>query len=384
MAIDSTALINALIDGGLTPAASRVIANALANAATPQFSQNRDVSDATPRDQLRLIDSDTRKYLLTNLDYSPESPYQSRLDSNPGQYAGGPSDHPYKDSQPVAPVPPLSRDSVAAGDYISVANAVDGDTPVSTVSLKLNSRGGSHLRANSATKTVEAVPINFVSPQGLVTGTVTEDSAATTVELAVRSLVSRDIVLADGSAASVLAWSATSTTTPTQAVVPSGAIMPFAAVLSGISGWLLCDGSAYSRTTYAALFALIGTSYGAGDNSTTFNVPDLRGYFIRGQGTNADGTASAALGAKQAQATKLPSTPFTGTTDNPGDHTHNTLAADSAAGTGPYHGEMTSASNPQNIATTAAGAHTHAVTISGGGDSETRPPNIALAYYIKT
>jgi microcystin-dependent protein len=43
------------------------------------------------------------------------------------------------------------------------------------------------------------------------------------------------------------------------------------------SGWLLCDGSAVSRTTYAALFAAIGTTYGAGNGSTTFNVPDLRG-----------------------------------------------------------------------------------------------------------
>ena len=46
-------------------------------------------------------------------------------------------------------------------------------------------------------------------------------------------------------------------------------------------GWLKCDGSAYSRVTYAGLFAAIGTTWGAGDGSTTFNVPDLRGEFIR-------------------------------------------------------------------------------------------------------
>lgn len=43
------------------------------------------------------------------------------------------------------------------------------------------------------------------------------------------------------------------------------------------TGWLICDGSAVSRTTYAALFAIIGTTYGAGNGSTTFNLPDLRG-----------------------------------------------------------------------------------------------------------
>jgi microcystin-dependent protein len=48
------------------------------------------------------------------------------------------------------------------------------------------------------------------------------------------------------------------------------------------TGWLLCDGSAISRTTYAALFALIGTTYGVGNGSTTFNIPDFRGRFPLG------------------------------------------------------------------------------------------------------
>jgi microcystin-dependent protein len=48
-------------------------------------------------------------------------------------------------------------------------------------------------------------------------------------------------------------------------------------------GYLLCDGSAVSRTTYADLFGVIGTTYGTGDNSTTFNVPDLQGKFPQGK-----------------------------------------------------------------------------------------------------
>ena len=48
-------------------------------------------------------------------------------------------------------------------------------------------------------------------------------------------------------------------------------------------GYLLCDGSAVSRTTYADLFAVVGTTYGAGDTSTTFNVPDLQGKFPQGK-----------------------------------------------------------------------------------------------------
>ena len=71
----------------------------------------------------------------------------------------------------------------------------------------------------------------------------------------------------------------------------SGMLVPYAGG-SAPSGWLLCYGQAVSRTTYAALFSAIGTVYGGGDGSTTFNLPDLRGRVIAGQddmgGTSAD------------------------------------------------------------------------------------------------
>jgi microcystin-dependent protein len=58
--------------------------------------------------------------------------------------------------------------------------------------------------------------------------------------------------------------------------IPSGAMLDFGGT-SSPSGWFMCDGSAISRTTYSALFAAIGTAYGTGDGSTTFNLPDYRG-----------------------------------------------------------------------------------------------------------
>lgn len=58
-------------------------------------------------------------------------------------------------------------------------------------------------------------------------------------------------------------------------------IQPYAGS-SAPSGYLLCDGSAVSRSTYEALFAVIGTTYGAGDGSTTFNLPNLKGRFWYG------------------------------------------------------------------------------------------------------
>lgn len=67
-------------------------------------------------------------------------------------------------------------------------------------------------------------------------------------------------------------------------ITPAGIIQM--SPLSSLAGYLLCNGQAVSRTTYANLFAAIGTSFGQGDGSTTFNVPDYRGCFLRGLGGN--------------------------------------------------------------------------------------------------
>ena len=68
----------------------------------------------------------------------------------------------------------------------------------------------------------------------------------------------------------------------TNATLPAGAIMMWG-TNTAPTGWLLCDGSAVSRTTYSGLFAVISTTFGSGDGSTTFNVPDMRGRFPLGQ-----------------------------------------------------------------------------------------------------
>jgi microcystin-dependent protein len=72
-----------------------------------------------------------------------------------------------------------------------------------------------------------------------------------------------------------------------------GVVLPFAGSAAP-TGWLLCYGQAVSRTTYDNLFAVIGTTYGAGDGSTTFNLPDLRGRAVAGM-DNMGGTAASRL-----------------------------------------------------------------------------------------
>lgn len=83
--------------------------------------------------------------------------------------------------------------------------------------------------------------------------------------------------------------------TPTNGV-PTGAVIPYVGSTAP-SQWLLCDGSAVSRTgSTAALFAIIGTSYGMGDGSTTFNLPDTRQRFPLGLSTSGTGSTLGATG----------------------------------------------------------------------------------------
>lgn len=77
---------------------------------------------------------------------------------------------------------------------------------------------------------------------------------------------------------------------PLYSLVPTGVILPYGGVIAP-TGFLFCDYSAVSRTTYANLFAVIGTRYGAGNGSTTFNVPKLNdGSFVRGVASGSVGT----------------------------------------------------------------------------------------------
>ena len=140
--------------------------------------------------------------------------------------------------------------------------------------------------------------------------------------------------------------------------VPAGAVFYFAAN-SAPSGYLEANGAAISRTTYATLFAVVGTTFGAGDGSSTFNLPDLRGEFLRGW-DNGKGTDSGrTFGSFQADEFKS--------------HTHQYVRSNSP-GSG------------QDQAGTGSGdaVSQQTVNTTGTGGNETRPRNIALLPCIKT
>jgi microcystin-dependent protein len=115
---------------------------------------------------------------------------------------------------------------------------------------------------------------------------VINQSAASSFDLRIKNAANAAFVtIPRGEARLVYSDGTTVVFSETRQVIPNMEIAPGAIVMfatgSAPTGWLSANGAAVSRTTYAALFAVIGTYYGAGNGSTTFNVPDLRGEFLR-------------------------------------------------------------------------------------------------------
>jgi putative tail fiber protein len=137
-------------------------------------------------------------------------------------------------------------------------------------------------------------------------------------------------------------------------MIPSGAVLYFAGQTAP-SGWLKANGAAVSRSTYAALFAAIGTTYGTGDGRSTFNLPDLRGEFVRGWDDGRGVDNGRAFGSAQADEFKA--------------HTHGGV--------------------PQRAGDSDRGGSVSWFSIDGigqtesAGGNETRPRNIALLACIK-
>jgi microcystin-dependent protein len=179
--------------------------------------------------------------------------------------------------------------------------------------------------------------------------------------------------------------------------MPVGVVVPFAGSTSP-AGWELCYGQAISRTTYAGLFTTIGTTYGSGDGSTTFNLPDLRGRVVAGEddmggtaasrltaaGSGITGTTLGATGGTETHTLTTAQMPsHTHTQDA---HSHAVQRSNSAAtsvgadastlyraqantGSGTYFDTQTATATNQNT--------------GGGGAHQNTQPTIILNYIIK-
>ena len=229
----------------------------------------------------------------------------------------------------------------------ALVNSKIGDAAVSTRTIQ-NSAVTSPILADGAVQTAK------VADQQITTAKLT-DGAVTSTKL--------------GNAAVGLANLQTSVTS---ALVPAGTIVAFGGGTPP-TGWLLCDGAAVSRATYASLWGAIGTAWGAGNGSSTFNPPDLRGVFLRGVNGSrtgqyadpGDGRTSSAVGSFQGDDYKNHNHVFQGTPIT----THGYNAVPSTA---------LQAGDAANW-----NSYTPSGTITFTGGQETRPKNAYVNYIIK-
>jgi microcystin-dependent protein len=167
-------------------------------------------------------------------------------------------------------------------------------------------------------------------------------------------------------------------------VQPGTVITSFAS--SAPTGYLACDGSAVSRTTYADLYAAIGDSCGEGDGSTTFNLPDLRGRFLRGVDDGEGNDPNA--GSRTAMATGGNTGDNVGSiqSDEFGSHYHREGGANQgvlSSGHNFYGTEAAGLGTKTRSDGGAASTSIATLTQTVGGD-ETRPKNVNVLFYIKT
>lgn len=192
-------------------------------------------------------------------------------------------------------------------------------------------------------------------------------------------------------------WFATTGAVPDGAVTPeklsfaiTGVTVPYLGSAAP-TGWLLCFGQAVSRSTYAALFAVVGTTYGVGDGSTTFNLPDMRGRSVFGKDdmggsaanrvTNAvsgiTGTTLGAVGGSQSMQQHNHGV-------NDGGHSHSIQTGSGSFGA-PVQ-KVAPANDGTVSGTVSTVSSTTGITIqnTGSGSSQNMPPAIVLNWIVKT
>lgn len=168
---------------------------------------------------------------------------------------------------------------------------------------------------------------------------------------------------------------------PTAAALPPGIMLPYAGPTAP-TGWLLCYGQAVSRTTYAALFLALGTTHGAGDGSTTFGLPDMRGRVPVGRdtmggtaagrmttaGSGVDGATLGAVGGAETHTLTTPQIPS---------HTHGMSQAMPAITNGAGAVSRASSNTADKLSGTSDAT-------GGGGAHNNTQPSLVANYIIKT
>jgi microcystin-dependent protein len=193
---------------------------------------------------------------------------------------------------------------------------------------------------------------------------VTAAKLAATLDLSAKTVTLPDLSVTPAKLAQTLDLTSKTLVYPGGSIVPTGGVIMWTSATLP-SGWLLCDGSAYARTgTYAALYAVIGTTFGAGNGTTTFNVPNTSGRFVRGVGTDASNAGNGTtLGAYQGHALQ--------------DHKHEVPLGSNGNNNDQPQVLGASTESANDVDTSLVNATTANVA------NETRPANLGLSFIIK-
>lgn len=194
------------------------------------------------------------------------------------------------------------------------------------------------------------VPYSFVPATSIVASEVNSNFGA--VKTFVEALAAGTNLDTGSIASSKLA------TATIQLLAPTGAINAYAGSIAP-TGWLLCDGAAVSRATYADLFALIGTTYGIGDGTSTFNLPDLKGRVPVGKAATGTFASLAATGG--AETHTLTTAQIPSHQHNVSEYVHSVTQSNA----------LGNHNHTFNGTATSAGDHYHDITINDPGHSHT-------------
>ncbi len=268
------------------------------------------------------------------------------------------------------------QETASAVNEVTIVNAATGNSPVikstgsdTNVGLNINTKGNGILALDSGSGNTTIASgtgdIVMTGDQFSFSGTAASSITTTTGNV---SLVTTSGNVNLTTASGDINLSATDTVvTGRFSIIPAGMFM-WRAVNTVPTGWLECDGTAVSRTTYADLFAAISTVWGVGDGSTTFNLPNMQRRVPVGKGGSGTATLANTVGSTGGEETHTLTTP-----EMPA-HTHTETVNSSDIGT---------AAGAQGTATSTEQS-TNTGSTGGGGAHNNMQPSAVMLALIKT
>lgn len=237
---------------------------------------------------------------------------------------------------------------------------------------------------------------NFASKDALATGNPLKIVKGTEIDTEFNNIATAVVTKADllspvfsGTPTAPTAATGTSTTQLATTAFATAAISPFTGAMlmwptaTAPSGFLLCNGQTVSRATYAALFAILGASFGAGDGSTTFTLPDYRDRMAIGAGTTY--AAAATGGSKDAIVVSHTHTATSTVTDPTHQHTINfSRQGDAFGGTPASRLESSGFTANTVAASTGITVNTSVASTGSSGTNANLPPYLGVYFIIKT